>query len=79
MNIIRKVYTEDGSTLLAVVVDEMPASCEACEHCGACVGNIKAACKLTDLIIRDTSERTWHCPLHRQDSFPVEEVFPWVS
>jgi hypothetical protein len=71
MNIIRKIYTEDGSTLLAVVVDELPANCEACEHCGAGVGNIKAACKITDLIIRDTSARPWHCPLKDAD-FPLK-------
>lgn len=69
MNIIRKIY--EGETLLAVVVDELPASCAACEHCGACVGNIKAACKLTDCIIRDRSERPWHCPLKDAD-FPLE-------
>ena len=70
MNIIRKVYHDDGKTLLAVIVNQLPASCYVCEQFGKCIGNIKGACKLTDCIIVNPDERAWHCPLH-DENFPL--------
>ena len=73
MNIIRKVYHDDGKTLLAVIVDKLPASCYVCDQFSPMVFGSSlfvGECLLTDCPIVDQNERAWHCPLH-DENFPL--------